>query len=942
MMISIGASAQFSFTNKNSKLANATFHSGCAVTVVDWNNDGLDDIVRMDGGNNVSVEIQNTNGQFITRNLGDFGNSSAWAMSVADFDQNGYKDIVAGYNGTGKLLMVSNDGLTGTISTLPSSNFFWQNITCGDFNNDGFIDIFACDDNAPSSIYVNDGLGSFTESGSTIIDFVVHKDSNGNPALVGNDPADSGNYGSVFTDFDNDGDMDLYIAKCRQASNNPNDPRRIDILFVNDGNNNYTNMDTLYGVANGWQTWTASFGDIDNDGDLDLLATNHDHESQIFENDGLGYYTDITSTTSFDATDITPIQSGFEDFDNDGFIDIFITGSDERIWHNNGDKTFTKLNGLFDNQDMESFAFGDLNHDGYVDIYGSYANIYTTPTSVNDVVWMNDGGNNNFITLQLTGTVSNKDAIGARAFIYGSWGNQMREVRSGESYGTCNSFNLHFGIGQASAVDSIVVSWPSGISQTILNPAINQFVSIIESDCVSPTASITNSGTAVLCTGQSLTLNASGGDFYLWSTGETTSSIAVTTVGEYNVQVSVSGNNCSAISRTIVITNGPDETPTITAVGLTEFCAGASVTLEGPANAASYLWSNGATTENIEADQAGDYTLTVQGSCADFTSTPITVTVLTSTEPVTNGVIIPAGTSTTLTATGTNVNWYDVPTGGISLFTGNSFTTPILNTATTYYADNTTIYGGDINYTGMPQHTGTSNFSGSTSTNAKTSFDVLDYCTLENVKVYTDVPGERLIELRDEAGTLVNSTLVNIVVDSMILDLNWLLSPGVNYTIGTDAATNQAIAGWGNVAPRLKRNSSGVSYPYAIANLLSINTSSEGNGFYYYFYDWKLKTQEFDCISSRVSATVEVSTGYDAISGLGIEVYPNPASNVLNINLNGNQVDVIALYDASGRLVLNASSSTNTNIDISTLAKGVYNLQLKGASVNSTRVIVIQ
>jgi hypothetical protein len=177
--------------------------------------------------------------------------------------------------------------------------------------------------------------------------------------------------------------------------------RRINRLFVNDGSNNYTERAADFGIDIGWQTWTASFGDIDNDGDLDLLLTNHDYNSQIFENNGSGYYTELTNT-GINTTTITSIESVFEDFDNDGFIDILIAGSEWMYYRNNGNKTFTRITGLFANNGMLSFGIGDLNHDGFVDVFASYGDIYNNPSAnYDDVLYLNDTvTTNNFINFQ--------------------------------------------------------------------------------------------------------------------------------------------------------------------------------------------------------------------------------------------------------------------------------------------------------------------------------------------------------------------------------------------------------------------------------------------------------------------------------------------------------------------------------------------------------------
>lgn len=922
------AYAQTAFTNSNAKLATPSFHSGCPVTIVDWNGDGLDDIVRLNSGRYCYVEVQRTNQQFQTISLGDFG-GGAWAMTVADVDHNGYKDVLADGSGGIGLLKTNNNGTGATMSWLPNSGFFLQNATFGDFNNDGWVDIFGCDDNAPSHIYLNNGAGNFTES--SMINFALPNGSD-----------NSGNYGSVWTDFDNDGDLDLYIAKCRQGVNSPSDYRRIDVLFVNDGNNNYTEMAATYGVANGWQTWTASFGDIDNDGDLDLLATNHDHESQIFTNDGTGHYTDVTASTGFDITDITPIESVMEDFDNDGFNDLLITGSDSRFYHNNGNGTFTKIDNLFDGNNMESFAVGDLNHDGFPDVYASYATIYTNPSNINDVVWLNNRNSNHFITFDLRGTISNHGAIGAKAIIYGAWGRQVREVRAGESYGTANSAMLHFGLGSATVVDSVVIHWPSGIDQTIVNPAVDEFVKVTENECVSPSSVVTFNGSLIVCPGQSLTLTAPAGTgyTYLWSDGSSLQTLDVTQTGEYNVQITAPGNNCVAYSSTLNIQESPDQTPTIAAVGNVEFCNGGSVQLTGPANELSYLWSNGETTQNITVTQSGNYVLTIQGVCQPWSSNAIAVTAHNPAAPTAADVTLTAPGSATLTATtGTGVSWYDVNTGGTPLATGNVFNTPVVSNTTVFYAESSESFGGGTEDIGIMNNPAT--YSGNT-TNALMYFDVLQNCMLQSVTVYTDLAGTRKIELRDAGNNLVNSLTVNVATGAQVIALNFALTPGTQYSLGTDEATNQTSFGY--ASPRFQRNNTGVAYPYTSAGFASITGNNFGSQYYYYFYDWKIEKPLNVCTSIRVPVTVFVTpTGITETTKNGIHVFPNPANDKITIRLDNAATTTIKIFDQTGRLLKNEMiNAAENSIDIATLAAGVYQLRLQKDNSQFMYKLIVQ
>lgn len=921
LLVSSISSAQISFSTATNRFDDATMNSGCPTTIIDWNEDGLDDVIRLHQGRYIYVEIQRPGQNFETRYFGDIGGSNgwAWAIAVTDVDDNGYKDIIAGgYGPAVKIAKINGTGTAATIVNLPSSNFFLQNISIGDINNDGFIDIFCCDDNAESHIYLNDGTGNFTVS--NIINFNVTATD------------DSGNYGSVWTDYDNDGDLDLYIAKCRQSVSNPTDGRRINVMFRNNGNGTFTEAAAASNINVGWQSWTAAFGDIDNDNDFDLLLTNHDYESQIWENDGNGVYTDITASTGF-SLNITPIESVFADFDNDGFVDIFITGGNSRLFRNNGNKTFSLVNGLFNGNNMESFSVGDVNHDGFIDIYASYANIYTTPSSTVDELWLNNKNSNHYIVIDPRGTASNQGAVGARVTIYGSWGVQTREVRVGESYGTVNSSMCHFGIGTATTIDSIIVAFPSGNSQTIYNPAPDQFITVTENDCVSPTAIITATGPLVICGSGTVTLNAptGAGYSYLWSTGATTSSINVSTPGDYNVIVTQTGNNCPGVSPIVTVTVSPDETPTVSVAGPTEFCYGESVTLQGSA-ASSYSWSNGGTTQNITVTESGSYTLTITGACQNWTSNAVNIVVNAAPTPVTTDDNIPAPGTGNLTATGADITWYDAATGGNIVGTGNNLTTPVVSSTTSFWAENSATFGGGPANGGKMYHNTANMFSGNT-TNATMIFDVLQPCVLNTVKVYTDNFGDRVIQLYNSSNVLLASQLVSVTTDTAVVTLNFSLSPGTGYYLTTDGGVN--TTNFGYVSPRLRRSNAGIAYPYNIGGAISLNNSSAGTGFYYYFYDWNISP--ITCPSAREEATVFVSVGLNEVEMNGFSVYPNPTTNVLNIQPSNTGTYSIELVDVTGKLVYTLANISGTKtLDMTSYEAGVYFIRInndKGTAV---------
>lgn len=1008
-----------SFTAANSKLPNnaVNYRSGNSISVVDINNDGLDDIVRLNQSYELNIDIQALNGTYTSYNLGLFNGGGAWAMTVADLDKNGIKDVVAGMGSLGSIALISYNGTnyTANITELQDSYFFWQNISIGDFNNDGWQDIFGCDDVNWSKLYINNGNGTFRRlataeqtitmglgtinlyvqpnlnftagqtvyitnssdnymqgnvvsyngntlvvdatsvhgSGTydswsvdenTVINFITHP---GTWEATG-DPNNSGNYGTVWTDFDSDGDLDFYIAKCRQSSTDPNDLRRIDQLFINDGTYKFKEDAASRGLANGWQTWTASFGDIDNDGDFDVAAINNDYTSQIFENDGTGNYTELI-TANINTSGIYPLESQFEDFDNDGFIDLIITGSDDYIYYkNNGNKTFTRVDSLFSTNGIVSFATGDLNHDGFIDVYASLGDIYNNPSpDFDDIMYLNNGNKvNHFITFDLEGTVSNNDAIGTNVVIYGAWGMQRREVRSGESYGTCNSSMLHFGLGIYETVDSATIYWTSGIVQHLYNLKVNQFVTVVENGCVIKDNAV--GGVLAICNGQPTTLIGTPGySSYLWNTGSTTSTITTSTVATYAVTVT-DANGCSNISPNITLAVNPIEIPIIQAFGNRSFCQGEAITLTS-SSGQSYTWSNGATTQSINVDQTGSYYVAVMGSCQVFNSDTLDINVYPAPAPTVTGASVQNSGSMTLNAIGNNLTWYSDAAGNNVVGTGASFNTPNLTTSTTYYVQDMYNYGGGLSKVGPTHHTGTSPYSGNP-TSAALIFDAYEDFTLKTVKVYTDTPGERLITLRDASGSVINSLLVNIPMDSSIVTLNFAIPAGTNYHLGTDTTQNLIL--WGNNGPRLKRTQgASLSYPYLINNLVSITNSTQGFNVYYYFYDWEIEKASKVCTSPIVPVLAEV-----IINGLNtlenneqIQLFPNPASDKIMIT-SGKDITsnvVVNIVDVAGRVAQalsynNLPANTQQSIDISKLARGIYFVKINSANSEMIEKLIVK
>ncbi|MCB0756716.1 MAG: CRTAC1 family protein, partial [Flavobacteriales bacterium] len=587
------------------------------------------------------------------------------------------------------------------------------------------------------------------------------------------------------------------------------------------------------------------FQDFDNDGDFDAFITNHDVNNMLLENQN-GVFVDIYSGSGLDMSVGTPIQGLMRDFNNDMYVDILVTGSDNQttyaLYLNNGDKTFTRVDGAFGSSGMYSIATGDLNHDGFLDVYGSYATLYTNPSNTPDAVWINDGNDNNWLAVDLEGTISNKSAIGSVVRMYGPWGMQVREVRSGESYGICNSLISYFGLAQNTQIDSVVVDWPSsGIHTVVENPSPNQYLTIVENTCVAPEAFITTNGPTILCQGQTLELQApvGAGYTYEWSDGSNGQSLSISTAGTYMVRVTDSnaGSSCSSVSAAVQVEVSPDETPEVTVVGDLSFCEGGSVTLTS-SEASAYQWSNGlGSTQSVEVTESGSYYVTITGVCDDFNSSSVDVEVLSAPAPTANDVQIPVAGTADLSATGSgsDFNWYDAASGGNFLGSGPNFTTPTVSTTTSFWVEEVHTYGGTTSYGGKTDRT-LSGGDWHNSTGFYLFFDVLENMTLKSVKVYANGAADRTVYIEDDNGNQIHSETFTIPDgESRIYFTNWALTPGTDYHFRVVEA-NHGL--WRD------NSSAEVNFPYDIGGLASItgaNTSSPQ--YYYYFYDWEVEAE---------------------------------------------------------------------------------------------------
>ena len=439
---------RISYTEQNM----ATLNSDYNLCVVDMNGDRKDDIVGV-SQTSLKIHYQGANGTFTNAifPISGFSNMPAWSLAAGDYNKDGYNDLILG--GANAITFWKSNS-TGTAYTNESFSqyVFSQRTNFVDFNNDGNLDAFASHDVDPNVYYMNNGSGNLTyyQSGTTpgAMSIGIHPE--------------GGNYGSMFVDYDNDGDQDLFIAKCRGGGSTA----KYNELHRNNGDGTFTDVSVAANLYDPVQTWSGAWADYDNDGDLDIVigaSATSDGSHKFMQNNGDSTFTDITAGSGWDTNTSMNVEHVAHDFDNDGFVDVL--GGGNKIMFNLGDGTFAPE--YFPS--ISVGGIGDLNDDGFLDFLNGSTIRYAVPNG------------NNWIKVSLQGIESNSYGIGARVEIYGAWGKQIREIHSGDGFKYMSSLNAHFGTGTATAVTQLIIRWPSGIVDTINNPDINATIHVVES-----------------------------------------------------------------------------------------------------------------------------------------------------------------------------------------------------------------------------------------------------------------------------------------------------------------------------------------------------------------------------------------------------------------------------------------------------------------------------
>jgi hypothetical protein len=441
---------------------------------IDANGDGHEDIFICNGYEDQPnvLYINQGDGTFLV-DEGILSDEAAQSLgsSWGDYDNDGDLDLyvanVGMENNSNYFYTNNGDGsftkeTTGVIVT----DSHWS-ISCSwvDYDNDSWLDLFVANFDSPNDLYHNNGDGTFTAvtTGEIVMENFA-------------------SFGHAWADYDNDGWQDLFIA------NNYYDtlPAHNNSLFHNNGDGTFTKITDGEIVNDNAESHGVSWGDYNNDGWIDLFVTNHDwninQKNFLYKNNGDGSFTKVLDP-ELEADENTSFGSTWLDVDSDGYLDLYYSNNrsglrENGLFINNGDNTFTR--DISDPSTLDAFrshgcASGDTNNDGRPDLFSA-----SFSTSHFNGFYLNNGSENNWITLELIGTESNLSAIGARIELISGGLLQSRQVSAQTGFYSQNSFKQFFGIGSETSISSIVIYWPSGIIQDVSDLEVNQIHTITE------------------------------------------------------------------------------------------------------------------------------------------------------------------------------------------------------------------------------------------------------------------------------------------------------------------------------------------------------------------------------------------------------------------------------------------------------------------------------
>lgn len=878
---------------------------------LDFNGDLIDDIVVIDRGNTLKT-IKSSGKHFELTLSGSVKTTSLreWSLAAGDLNNDGLIEIIT----TGEYSLGTITTLNNTSNLTKKSfttNVYAQGSSVVDINNDGWLDYFLCNEDGPPKIYLNDKTGTIREK--EVIPFLENDNTDG-----------SGNYGAVWVDVNGDYLPDLVLSKCKAGVTDSKDKRRINRLYINNGDGTFTESGAAYNLNSGAQTWVTAVADFDNDGDMDALVVNHYSPHQLMENVGFNHFKEIPlpevlSSFSFQAVTL--------DIDNDGFTDILLTGVEGGLLlHNKGNMQFDVIRDVFGRFVIHSFSVGDYNDDGFPDIHAHLGIPINEVGVSDDQLWMNNGNDNHFIKINLRGTQSNLSAIGSHLTIYTPAGKQIRTVKGGESYGICNSFQQIFGLGINPQIDSLVIRWPSGLKETYNDLTAGYTYLAQEGKCISKQLDIYDE--PLIFKNEAVQISAPEGySDYHWSNGQSDQAQFVSP-GLYHVSMT-DASDCLTISKPIKVISGCFSIDTdILKDDYLSICINQPISIVPAVTASKYIWQDGTSSSSYLADNTGWITLTAEDYCGQTIKDSVYINTYSFDFDISVDSIY-KGQSAILQSTASLTKWYKSPDFDHPVYSGSTYKTEPLDTTTIFGARATSLL--DYKSAVIGEHElPISNPYHINSASGSMVFNVESACIIHKVTVSTDIAGIRRIYILKEKGDTVFARNYNLDIGISELVLDAELTPG-DYTMATDEKVNLTSLGF--KSPRLVRTTGKTTYPYTISEALSITTSTFGPTAFLYFYDWEIYSKLLYCESDlkSVSVIVDTTTSTKEEEGLRLNIRPNPVMDRLYLDFKSD-IDFAEIKNSSAQILYKLSGK-ETYIDMGSWPSGMYILSVYNKGV---------
>ena len=458
-------SAQIHFADKTnfSGLGGTLLNNG--ISLGDYDNDGREDIYvsALNGGpNRLYRNMGNLIFQDVSAAAGVNYSGTSKLSSWADIDNDGDADLYVGNRDELDLLYINNgDGtfaeeaaLRGIQNPFPASSVLFS-----DVNRDGWLDLYIGNVNNPNVLYMNDGHGYFndhTESSGT-----------GDQAVA---------MGSVFYDFDLDGDDDLYLTHDAQVPY---------ILFENMGNATFQNISQEANVNYAGFGMGVDVADYNLDGYMDMYITNL-YDNVLYQNNGDGTFTDVAPLFGVNDPGMG-WGTVWADFDNDRYPDIYVSNDTyfspypNRLYRNVNAEAFALVSGA---DPCESPYAGyasvsaDLDDDGMMDL------LVANNGFPGVQLFENIADTNHYISFRLEGVTSNRDAIGVKIEVHTALGVQYDHVIGNSGWAGNNGRWIHFGLADQTIVEKVLIRWPSGEVEEIEGLTADQKYRIREGEGV--------------------------------------------------------------------------------------------------------------------------------------------------------------------------------------------------------------------------------------------------------------------------------------------------------------------------------------------------------------------------------------------------------------------------------------------------------------------------